>query len=65
MGALSNASALLARDVSALQQRQDAAERSAFVALSDVHKAIDMVRTEAIAAADRLRFVFVSNFLVS
>ena len=55
--ALTAASLKLAVDLSALQHHQEAAEKSSYVALCDVHNAIDKVNAEAASAVDRLRSV--------
>lgn len=55
--ALTAASLKLAADLSALQHHQEAAERTSYTALCDVHNAIDKVDAEAASAVDRLRSV--------
>ncbi len=52
---LSTATSKLATELSALQHHQEAAEKGAYAALCDVHKAVDRVNTEAAASLDRLR----------
>lgn len=61
--ALTAASLKLAADLSALQHHQEAAEKSSYVALCDVHNAIDKVNAEAASAVDRLRSVMLMLFL--
>ncbi|DBA68020.1 TPA: hypothetical protein ACH3X2_014048 [Trebouxia sp. C0005] len=52
--ALTAASLKLAVDLSALQNHQEAADKTSYVALCDVHNAIDKVNAEAASAVDRL-----------